>query len=434
MIIIIIFCIYDLCTGLKKTSAILKISDLQESFIKRIERMLSGFNEGRVVFDRYLESSLKNKTRQKRSTTSVEFKIHPEMRLTMSIKDLLSSSKSKSMLVTLFANGLLARFSSNSAIKLVVVYDNKIRYLDYEEEHTHEKADTMIPNQVLRSIDEHLSQEICVSSPDTDVLVLLLDLVSRGRHGNLNSLKFLTGKGANYREIDVIQRVQAIGIHKCQGLIGLHHFTGADWGGKFVGITKKSWVKVYMALDDDHPAVDCFRELGEGLIQNKLANGELPTEVKELEKFVCQACCKVGPTTLPELRWELFRSRNLEGEMLPPTRASLLPHITRANFMAMRDKSYTTSCPDLPPIKENGWSERQGAYVPVMCLSLLAPQAVIELTKCGCKSDCKGRCGCFKNGIPCTPLCKCFGKNCTNPFTDDKRVDDDEEDDDAVSV
>ena len=140
------------------------------------------------MFDRYLESSLKNKTHQKRSTTSVEFQIHPEMRLTMSIKDLLLWSKS--MLVTLFANGLLARFSSNTAIKLVVVYDYKIRCLDCEEEHTHEEADTLIPKQVLCSLDEYLSQEICVSSPDTDVLILLLHLFSMGRHGNLYSLSF----------------------------------------------------------------------------------------------------------------------------------------------------------------------------------------------------------------------------------------------------
>ena len=139
-------------------------------------------------------------------------------------------------------------------------------------------------------------------------------------------------------------------------------------------------------------------------------------------------------TTLPELRWELFRSRNLEGEMLPPTLGSLLPHITRANFMAMRDKSYTTSCPDLPPIKKNGWSEHEGAYITVKCLSLPAPQAVIELTKCGCKSDCKGRCSCFKNGLPCTPLFKCFGKNCANPFKSDTRVDYEEEDCDALNA
>ena len=29
---------------------------------------------------------------------------------------------------------------------------------------------------------------------------------------------------------------------------------------------------------------------------------------------------------------------------------------------------------------------------------------------CAYKSDCKGRCNCFKNGIPCTPLYKCFEK------------------------
>ena len=46
----------------------------------------------------------------------------------------------------------------------------------------------------------------------------------------------------------------------------------------------------------------------------------------------------------------------------------------------------------------------------------------------------QGRCGRFKNGIPCTPLCKYFGKNCANPFTDTTRVDDEEEADDALSV
>jgi len=165
------------------------------SFIKRTEQIVSGFDEDQAVFDPYLEGSLKNKMCQKRSTAFVGFQIHPEMRLTMSIKDLLSSSKSKSMLVTLFTTGLLVHFSSNTAIKLVGVYNNKIKCLNCEEEH----------NQELCSLDEHLSQEISVSSPDTDVVVLLLDLVSRGSHGNLNSLRFLTGKGANYREIDVIQ-------------------------------------------------------------------------------------------------------------------------------------------------------------------------------------------------------------------------------------
>ena len=50
----------------------------------------------------------------------------------------------------------------------------------------------------------------------------------------------------------------------------------------------------------------------------------------------------------------MFRSKNLEGEMLPPTRAVLLPHITRANYIAMHDKSYVTRSPDLPAIEQSG--------------------------------------------------------------------------------
>jgi len=74
--------------------------------------------------------------------------------------------------------------------------------------------------------------------------------------------------------------------------------------------------------------------------------------------------------------------QNLEGEMLPSTRAALLPHINRANYITMRDKSYTTNHPVLPPIERNGWNVEEGAYVPVRCLTLPAPRAVIELTKC----------------------------------------------------
>lgn len=336
------------------------------------------------------------------------------MNLTMPLKVILSASMTKSSLISMFAQGLLEHFASNDDFKLVVVYDTKIKGQYFEEDHSHEEADTLIPNQVLASIAESDRREVCVWSPDTDVLTLLLDLVSCGRLGDYTRLKFLTGKGTKYREIDVVERVRVIGSHKCQGLIGLHNFSGADWGGQFVGITKKTWVGAYMKLGDDDPVINCFRELGEGGIPSKLINGELPLQVKGLEQFVCSVYSSTGPTTLPALRWELFRSKNLEGEMLPPTRAALMPHITRANYIAMRDKSYPTNCPTLPPIEQNGWNVEKGVYVPVRCLTLPAPRAVIELTKCACKSGCKGRCSCCKNSLPCTPLCKCYVGDCGN--------------------
>jgi len=74
-----------------------------------------------VVFDHYLDQSLKNQTRKKeQANTSTEFEIHPEMKLTMSLRDQLSASRSKRTLTCMFAEGLLDQFSDDSVFKLLV--------------------------------------------------------------------------------------------------------------------------------------------------------------------------------------------------------------------------------------------------------------------------------------------------------------------------
>ena len=65
-------------------------------------------------------------------------------------------------------------------------------------------------------------------SPDTDVLILLIDLVANGQLGESTNLRFLTGNGARYRAIDVSDRVSVIGTERAKGRVGFHHFTGAD--------------------------------------------------------------------------------------------------------------------------------------------------------------------------------------------------------------
>ena len=217
--------------SMKKTLTIKTLSDLEQAFISRIEYMMTGYSEGRVVFDRYMEQSLKVKTRLKRAATSTEYKLHLDMKLSMTIKELLSSSKTKSCITTMFAEALLQHFSSKPIFKLVVVYGTTIKGWNFEEQHDHEEADTLIPNQVLASIEVDDWREVCVWSPDTDVLTLLIDLASH-HIGPQTRLKFLTGKAAKHREIDVVEKVKAIGLRKSQGLVGFHNFTGADWGRK----------------------------------------------------------------------------------------------------------------------------------------------------------------------------------------------------------
>ena len=220
----------------------------------------------------------------------------------MALKELLSSSKTKSRLTAYLAQCLLEHFQNSGTCNVIVAYDTKIKGREFEEVHSHEEADTLIPHQVSASAAEDLCRELCVSSPDTDVFILLIDLVSRGLLAPQSQLKFVTGKDRKYREFDVIKRVQVIGRRKCQGFIGLHNFSGADWGGKFVGISKKTWADAYMALDEDDLAIECFQNLGTGLIPTQLIYGELPPQLEGLERFVCRVYCSSGPSTLQASR------------------------------------------------------------------------------------------------------------------------------------
>ena len=82
------------CTN--KTPRMRKISDLSEVFIKRIEGMMVGYDEGRSVFDRFIDQSLKNQT-----VTSTKYEKHSEMKFTMSLQELLSAYPTKSSLTVM---------------------------------------------------------------------------------------------------------------------------------------------------------------------------------------------------------------------------------------------------------------------------------------------------------------------------------------------
>ena len=189
--------------------------------------------------------------------------------------------------------------------------------------------------------------DIHVLSPDTDVYTFLMDLVSHDRLSTKHHLH-MYNKSKTHPIIDIKCNVRRLGKRKSQALIGLQELTGSDWGGKFVGNQKLTWCKRFLALDDDDPIITALINLGKSSIPMSLTDdGELPEELRPLERFVCMAYCTTlvpapeYPLTIPKLRWHLFRTKNAEGENLPPTRGVLLPHITRANYIAMRDKSYT---------------------------------------------------------------------------------------------
>ena len=76
----------------------------------------------------------------------------------------------------------------------------------------------------------------------------------------------LNWERAKHREIDICARVTAVGRHTSRALLGFHHFTGADWGGQFVVLSKKTWMNAFLSLDDKDPIAETISRLGEGPI------------------------------------------------------------------------------------------------------------------------------------------------------------------------
>lgn len=390
--------------------------DLTNEFVSRIERIFEHYSEGRVVFDRYdTEDSLKIHTRLKRSRQSpVEYDIHKHMAINhVSMKDILSSSKNKSSLTREFGEAIIKKYNGSQK-KIVVVMGteacvNSGFHLPNEiRVHDHEEADTLIPLHVIDSLRDTTLKEVTVYSPDTDVLILLIDLVASDKVGPETVVKFVNRN----TKLNVTYIVRAIGKTKCQGLIGIHNFSGADWGGKFAGIGKRRWIQTYLSLSDSDPAIQFFTSLGTSSIPKELIDDELPNQVKPVEKLLCSLYIK-DVADIPDARWELFRSKNKEGEQLPPTRAALLPHIQRVNYVCFRDKSYVKAHQDLPAREHFGWEKLHESFQPTTSLNLPAPKAVMELVKCGCKTNCKYiNCSCKKNNLVCTPLCGCI--DCAN--------------------
>ena len=57
---------------------------------------------------------------------------------------------------------------------------------------------------------------------------------------------------------------------------------------EFAGISKKTWIKSYLALDENDTIVKSFQKLGEVPIDSdNLLRCDIPTECLPLETFTC---------------------------------------------------------------------------------------------------------------------------------------------------
>ena len=330
----------------------------------------------------------------------------------VSLSDFLSHIETKQEVARQFCRALLDAFDGSSTI-CYVAYDNKTEcsvdglVAEGMKVTNHDEADTLLALHALDITKFHpMCTNIDVRCKDTDVFVLLVHVKASSR--TAMKITMIAGTTLKPKNIDIDKVVSKIGVEKSKALLGLHCFTGGDYGGKFHGVTKSRWLARMLERPENDSTIRCLSEFGS-------LSGNEQWEGIVLEKFVVQVYCP--SFTFPsvnKLRYFLFRTKGTEGENLPPTQAALLPHIKRARVIAATALSYKDPYPTQPELVGNGWVMIDDVCVPHRTDLLPAPLAIMELVKCGCKTGCiLNSCTCRKNNLVCTDICKC-GSICQN--------------------
>lgn len=268
----------------------------------------------------------------------------------------------------------------------------------------HEEADTRIILHAHHAA--RADRRLVIQSPDTDVLVLS---ISHFRSLGCLELWFRTGVKDRHRLIPVHDIAHTLGEKMCSSLSGFHAVTGCDSTSSLAGIgKKKAWNSFCRSTDHQ----DSLSPLGEEQQLNI-------TTADKLEAYVCSLYTVSKKTsTADELRYLMFCQKKQKNEMLPPTSDCLLQHLKRANYQAFVWRHALEAMQDLESPEGHGWVRDSELLVPLNMTKAPAPESLLELTTCKCKtSSCLRNCSCNNTGLACTEGCYCMADDdaCKNP-------------------
>lgn len=386
-----------------------------EKFVSMVAELSFSYDEIRVVFDQYLPGSLKETTRDKRTikTQGIHYHVNDNTEI-KNIKNFLSHICTKAELTKYLSDKLIAHYQGKHQ-KVVVMHHTTMEancpladILSMSEmmegKHNLEEGDQLVILNAFDVMHKNPQTTLHIFSVDTDVFVLLTGFFAMLP----NSTTLLRSKG---ERIPIGDSYARLGSKRAEALIGWYAFKGTDNTGSFAGKGVLSHTKAFLQADDD--ILDAFAKFG--LTQ------ELPNWIyDQMERYICllYKTGDISVSSVRELRWTLFAQQGKEGQQLPPTLGTLIPHTCRAHYMTLVWKSSNKPCTQFPSPTKYYWELKDDQLRPVYCINAPAPEALLELHKCNCKTGCKTKsCGCRKNQLACTDMCGC-GDICQNMVQD----------------
>ena len=168
---------------------------------------------------------------------------------------------------------------------------------------------------------------------------------------------------------------QSLCLAKAAALPAFHALSGADNTGSFSGKGKLACWKVFSRADDD--VITALANLG------TTEHSDEDT-IKKVEKFVCHLYQPITSTfQVNELRLGLFKKKQAQSERLPPTQGALSEAILRAHYQTMVCNKDNVPNPNIPSPENYWWKKDSNEWLPVMTTTPPAPEAIIEMVKCG---------------------------------------------------
>ncbi len=384
------------------------------AYLTQLAKLCPNADSIHMVFDTYIEGSVKGSERARRNTTpAVEIStIQTDTLFPVNLDSFWGANSNKQKLQMLIRNTILSDPSQLSSANLVLsgegttdesrvpCQDENGEVID-ELQNDIEEADGRIIPHILYAVKEG-SKRVVVLSNDTDVLVLDLHYTEKMKRKGMTELWQRGGVGNTTRYIPVHVLAEKLGRDICKVLPALHILTGCDSTSK-VG-TKHSAMKA-------NP-VKFLTRFGKNVSPSN-------SDIANAEKYLVHVLQNGAPfQTMDQLRYyRYFHSKNVLYSELPPTSYALYAHILRCWYNCHIQLNCLKNA-TLDPLLF-AYEEDDNLLIPTKLHRIMPENLPLP---CTCKKCATQRCRCRDARIPCCMYCNCRQQNydlhgtlCKNP-------------------
>lgn len=331
-----------------------------------------------VVFDGYLQETIKIVAHQRRGQFSDKVKLAIDLPLKMEKNTFLQNKGNKQAFIDMLSD--------------------EMRKEGIDTIHAENDADLLIV-QTAVSMAEY--KTTFVIAEDTDILVLLC------HHHKLGTSLFMKSEKSAIKKPlwNIKATCVSLGSRLCTYLPFLHALCGCDTTSGLQGIGKGCVLQANKS--------DQLMQIGECFMSSSASHDEIrDAGAKAL------VCVYGGrDTTLNSLRRKLFGDKvakslkSVDIKRLPPTDDAAKYHSYRVYLQTQIWVGNVALKPE-----DWGWNIKCERLLPERMDSRPAPDALLKIVRCKCMQYCDTMiCSCKKNGMYCTEFCgKCQDGLCTN--------------------